>query len=93
MFRERKRLDLEPIRERECFLRSSQDYPLDTLRANYLNDISALLAEVENLREQLSIRERLASAGANRPRVERKVSELRADIERLAERFHVRTSG
>ncbi len=92
MFHERKRIDLEPIRERERFMRSSQECPPETLRANYLNDVSALLAEVENLREQQSLLDGLAGDPENLRGAERKVSELRADIERQAARFHVRTA-
>ena len=66
--------------------------PPETLRANYLNDVSALLAEVETLREQQSLLDGLAGDPENLRGAERKVSELRADIERQAARFHVRTA-
>lgn len=91
---EPKRLELEAIREREMSIRDPKSYQPETIRAFYLNDVGALLAEVERLRvvQQEScgsqpgpnVNSRMATD------MQTRVLALRIEVERLASGFHTR---
>ncbi len=88
---ERKPLDLETIREREMSVRDPRMYQPETIRALYLNDVTALLAEVEHLRAtQQAFLGKSAADGRVAMSLPVKVQALRAEVERLASDFHTR---
>ena len=87
-----KSLDLERIRVRAMQVRDPKLYEPDAIRAFYLNDIGALLTEVERLRASP-----MGSGGEGTEEPEddgrhsqTKIRALRAEIERLTSDFRAR---
>ena len=66
-------------------------YQPETIRALYLNDVTALLAEVEHLRAtQQAFLGKSGADGQSAMSLSVKVQALRAEVERLASDFHTR---